>query len=222
MEPDPANRNPGKALQRLWREDPEAVTAAHDALRLARGEGEMEDDGSGRHGLRAERMRELHRPLSARSKPGLTVADVAAMMGLRKETVARLLEHHGYLELAPYGRDHQRRLVTAEAYAAGHGHNVNSSGSRSKRLDGAARSAPFAVFYPEHVASIVWTLGWDLIVASVAREVKKRGRLAMLLRDHAYLPDTQIGHLAEITVSGVEKARKRKTALTEVFVSVSA
>ena len=159
MEPDPANRNPGKALQRLWREDPEAVTAAHDALRLARGEGEMEDDGSGRHGLRAERMRELHRPLSARSKPGLTVADVAAMMGLRKETVARLLEHHGYLELAPYGRDHQRRLVTAEAYAAGHGHNVNSSGSRSKRLDGAARSAPFAVFYPEHVASIVWTLG---------------------------------------------------------------
>ena len=207
IDPNRSERSLSRAIERLWREDPDDVTALHDELFLIGAE--SGHDGGGRHGMRAERMKELHRPLSRRQTRGLTVADLAARMGLRQETVARLLEHHGYLELSPFGRHQSRRLVTAECYAAGHGHNVDPSQIRSSRIDGMARAAPFPVFYEKHSASIVWTLGWELIQAAVARETSKRRRLSFLLTEHAYLPDVEIAGLAGCSVSGVEKGRRR-------------
>ena len=197
-----------RAVERLWREDEGDVTATYDAVFLSRTETHSED-GGGRHGMRAERMRELHRPMSRRQKLGLTVADIAARMGVRQETAARLLEDHGYLELSPFGRTQSRRLVSADCYAAGHGHNVDPSQIRSGRLDGMAKAAPFPVFYEKHVPSIIWTLGWGLILSTVLAESSKRKRLAFLLTDHAYLPDAEIAALAGCSLSGVEKGRRR-------------
>ena len=208
--PDLSERTSTRTLERLWREDPEDVVAVHDELFLIRAEPGQE--GRGRHGLRAERMRELHRPMSARRQRGLTVAEISTRIGMRQETVARLLEHHGYLELSPFGRDQSRRLVTAECYAAGHGHNVDPRQIRSRRLDGVARAVPFPVFYEDKVASIVWTFGWDLLQARLAVETTKRKRLAFLLSDHAYLPDAEIASLAGCSSRGVEEARRRGEA----------
>ena len=75
----------------------------------------------------------------------------------------------------------------------------------NKRLGGPAKAAPFAVFYPEHVPSIIWSLGRDLIKAAAAKEPNKRTRLATLLREHGYLPDAEVAKLAARTVNGVEK-----------------
>ncbi len=102
--------------------------------------------------------------------------------------------------------------MTAECYAAGHGHNVDPRQIRSRRLDGVARAVPFPVFYEDKVASIVWTFGWDLLQARLAVETTKRKRLAFLLSDHAYLPDAEIASLAGCSSRGVEEARRRGEA----------
>ena len=204
---DPAERRLEGAHERLWREDPKIVAAAFDLVILSRDEGC--GDGDGRHGLRAERMRELRRPMSSRSRRGLTVTEIAKREAMRPQTLARLLERHGYLEMSPFGQRQSRRLVTAECYAAGHGHNVDPTETRSGRLDGAARAAPFPVFYDEHVASIMWTLGWDVIRATVAALPGKKSRLAYLLTDHDYLPDAEIADLAGYSRESIARTRAR-------------
>lgn len=187
------------------------MTKIYDGIALTRAEGPWEDAG-GRHGLRAEIMREMRRPVSSRPRLGLTVTDIAKREGMRTETVARLLEEHGYLEMSPFGRNQSRRLVTAGAYAAGHGHTVDPSSIRSVRLDGGGRAAPFPVFYEEKVASIIWTLGWDAIKATVAAEPDKKQRLAFLLTAHDYLPDAEIAELSGYSLRGIKGARARQGA----------
>ena len=213
--PDPEKRTLPSALAQLWREDPEQVTAIYDDLVTT----QFEDawaDGSGRHGLRAERMEELRRPLSARKRQGMTLQEVAEQVGLRVETLARLLEHHGYLETSPFGGRQNRRLISAKAYAAKHGHNVDPTHMRSIRLDGAHRTAPFPVFYAEHVPSILWSLGWDLIQRDVAARPTKKARLEFLLVDHAYLPDAEIAALSGYSREGITRARGRAAAAMPV------
>lgn len=81
--------------------------------------------------------------------------------------------------------------------------------TRSGRLDGAARAAPFPVFYEEHIASIVWTLGWDVIKTVVTALPGKKSRLAYLVAEHAYLPDAEIADLAGYSRESIARRRAR-------------
>lgn len=209
LEPRREDRTLARAIERLWREAPEAVTDAFDEIMLNRMEDGQLGDGDGRHGLRAERMRELRRPFPRVARMGLTIAEVAAKAGLSQETTARLLEANGYLNLSPFGRLQNRRLVSQPAQEAGHGHNVDPSHKRSLRLDGGGRAAPFPVFYEETVDDIVWTFSLDAIRKRCANEPSKKRRLAWLLKDHAYLPDEEIARRAGYGRNAVGKARQR-------------
>ena len=209
---DPKKRTLDNAIEQLWREDRERVIEVYDDIMLSR----LEDslcDGGGTHGLRAERMRELRRPLSTRTRRGMTLAEISAQADIHVETLSRMLEHHGYLELCPFGGRQSRRLVSAAAYAAHHGHNVDPSSIRSPRLDGSARAAPFPVFYAEHVSSILWTLGLDLIQQGVAAQPTKKGKLAFLLAEHGYLPDAEMARLAGYSRVGVARARTKAVSV---------
>ncbi len=209
LEPRVKDRTLTRAIERLWREDPEEVTEAFDEIMLSRMEDGRQSNEAGRHGLRAERMRELRRPFPRVTRMGLPVAEVAERAGLSRETTARLLEANGYLETSPFGGRQSRRLVSLAVREAGHGHNADPSDKRSLRLDGGAKAAPFPVFYEEHAADIIWTLGWDTIMGRCASETSKKLRSAWLLKDHAYLPDEEIGRLAGYSRDGVIRARKR-------------
>lgn len=128
---------------------------------------------------------------------GLTVRDLAAMAGVDRETMARALEHHGYLELAPYGGPARRRLVTREAEAAGVGRNVHHG------------TTAFPVFARDHAAGILWTLDFDGVRRSAAALATKRHRLRWLLEHHDHLPAAFLATLAGCTTRAVEKARAR-------------
>lgn len=208
------DRAPERAQERLWREDPQRVLATYDDIVMDRFDATLFDTSSGRHGLRAERMRELHRPILSRDRIGLTVSEMAARAGLPQETMARLLEANGYLELCPFGRLQNRRLLTQRAAEVGLGHNVDASQCRSVRLDGPARAVVFPVFYEDRADDIIWSLGWDLIVRSCQAELTKKRRLRYLLDAHGYLPDAAIGTLSGYTLDGVGRARKRVRMLS--------
>lgn len=170
------------------------------------------DDGPracGAHGLRAEQMRRLRRPLPTRNRRGMTIAEMAEHAGLNRETLACLLEHHGYLELVPFGGRQRRRLVTDRAFAAGLGHNADASRKRVASIEGARRACVFPVFYPEHVSAILWTLDHPGIVRAAPAIPRKRDRLAWLLAHHGYLPTAEVADLSGFSRRGVEKARER-------------
>lgn len=193
-------------LSCLWQMDPGEVSAAYDDAMFGRVE--VPDAAvAGRHGLRAERMRELRRPLPMRRKHGLTITEVAAQVGMERETLACLLEHHGYLELVPFGGTQRRRLVTDQAFTAGLGHNVDASHIRIAAVEGKNRAGVFPVFYPEHVSAILWTLDHAGISATAATIKGKRGRLHWLLNNHGHLPTAEIASLSGYSRRGVEKAR---------------
>jgi hypothetical protein len=201
-----ANQSSDQTCDRLWREQPATVERLHrkiseDRLDLS--------DGASRHGLHHDRVRRLHRPLPQRQRRGMTVSQMADAAVVSQATMAALLEHHGYLELVPYGRDQRRRLVTDQAFKAGLGHNVDAAQSRIGKLEGMAKAAVFPVFYPECVPNILWTLNIDGIKAMVKALPSKRSRLSYLLRRHGYLPDTEIAALAGCTPEGVRKRRLR-------------
>ena len=205
-------------LAGLWREDAAEVAAIFDSIAL------RDVDGTpgpldGRHGLQAERMRELRRPLVWRPKRGLTVSDLADMARVDRETMAAALEHHGYLELVPYGGRQRRRLLTDLTVAAGYGHNVDAAHVRIGHLEGYERAAAFPVIYPEHAASILWTLDFPGIRADAATMDSKRVRLRWLLAHHGYLPNAFIAELAGCTSRAVEKARVRDAASESSVVS---
>jgi hypothetical protein len=137
------------------------------------------------------------------------VSEIAEQSGINRETLSRLLEHHGYLELKPYGGLQNRRLVTNQAYEAKMGHNVDASVSRVAFLEGYRRAIPFPVFYPEQVQDILWTLDYPSIVATAKAVPKKRDRLRWLMDHHPYLPNEELSSLAGYSLRGVEKARLR-------------
>lgn len=213
-DPDPAARRLDAARGRLWREPPGAVAevhgvmaAAYDAPTLGGLDGGPPGDGA--RGLKAEQMRRLRRPLPARNRRGMTVAEMAEHAGLNRETLACLLEHHGYLELVPFGGRQRRRLVTDRAFAAGLGHNADASHTRVARVEGARRAGVFPVFYPEHVPAILWTLDHPGIVRAMAAIPRKRDRLAWLLVQHGHLPTAELADLSGFSRRGIEKARER-------------
>lgn len=194
---------------RLWREDPAEVTAIVDAITLA-GTDDAPSLLDGRHGLRAERLRELHRPLPPRRKQGVTINDMAKGAGVDQETMARALEHHGFLTLAPFGGRQSRRLVSDQAFAAGYGHNCDGSVRRVAQLEGFNRACVFPVFYPEHLPSIMRVLDFDSIREKAAALPSKRDRLRWMMANHGYLPAGFIADVAGCTRWAVEKARARQ------------
>jgi hypothetical protein len=193
-------------IERLWREDPINVTAVYDRLIL--GSADTETACGGLHGLHAERMRELRRPLPQRDRIGKTVKEIALDAGLSRETLACLLEHHGYLELVPYGGRQRRRLVSDAAFQAGVGHNVDASKKRIGWLEGAGKAAVFPVFYPDHVPAILWTLDIEGIRTQAVSIPRKRDRLTWLLSEHGYLPAAEIAFASAYTQRAVEMAKQ--------------
>lgn len=205
-EPDPGKRHLDSILARLWRETPEAVIDAYDAVIFGTLDSPSGDIG-GRHGLLAARMRELRRPLPRRDKVGMQLRQIADQADMDRETLARLMERHGLLELVPYGGRQRRRLVTDAAFRDGLGHNVDPGHIRSPRLDGNARAAVFPVLYSDKLPAILATLGWDGIKQDAAAIPGKRERMRWLLSHHAYLPDQALADVGGYSLRGVEKAR---------------
>ncbi len=194
-------------MGRLWREPPEAITEAYDAMIFGGLDGEPCREPESCHGLLAARMRELRRPLPKRDKAGLPLGEVAKQAGMDRETLASLMEHHGILELVSYGGRQRRRLVTDAAFHAGLGHNVDPGAIRSPRLDGHARSSVFPVFYPDAVPDILWMLDWEGIKRDAAAIKGKRERMRWLLSHHHHLPDQALADLGGYSLRGVKKAR---------------
>lgn len=200
-----------QTIDALWRESAADVEAIYrEVSRKLRDV--LADPLEGRHGLLAERMLELQEPLLSRPKRGLTVGEMAECAGVDRETMARALEHHGYLELVPYGGPNRRRLVTRQAERAGLGHNPDGSRRRIGHLEGMAKACVFPVFYPEHLDTILWTLDFEGIRARASAIPKKRERLKWLLDAHGYLPDKAIAFWAGCTDRAVKKARARLRA----------
>lgn len=204
------SRRVAEIQDKLWREDAGDVLQTYDRLML--GSADTERCQGGVHGLRAERMRELRRPLLRRDRIGKTVAEIAAEAGMPRETMACMLEHHGYLEMVPYGGRQRRRLVSDQAYQAGIGHNVDASLKRIGWLEGAAKAAVFPVFYPEHVPTILWTLDIDGIRQRASSIPDRRARLNWLLSEHAYLPAHEVAILSSYTQRAVELAKQSNAA----------
>ena len=197
-------------IDRLWREDPAKVSAAYFKAVDGPTDGASQEGQS--HGLHAERARALLRPLQSRDRKGVSLTAMATSVGLERETLAALLEHHGYIETSPYGRTQNRRLCSRAAFMAGIGHNVDPSVKRSPRLDGMAKAAPFPVFYAEHVHSIFWTLDWQGIVAAVSEQPGgKRGRIRFALGAYGYLPNAALAGLCAASIRGIEQARLRSS-----------
>lgn len=183
----------------------DAVVRAYDAARFGTLD-ELRND-RGDRGLLAARMQALRRPLPTRNKRGLTLAAMSALVGVERSTLTALLEHHGYLELVPFGGHQRRRLVTQTAFDAGVGHNADPSRTRSRNLDGEARAIVFPVFYAEAVPSIMWSLDWEGIRRDAAGVPNKRDRMRWLLSNHPYLPDQTLADLAGYSLRGLKKAR---------------
>ena len=194
-------------VDRLWRED--ASTVRHVFREIA----------SKRAGVDYYRARDplkvvsktnsvrKRAPRLTRNKIGLPVAEVARRLFMSSATLTALLEHHGFLELAPYGR-RRRRLVTDRAFHAEVGHNVTPK-NRIAHLEGYGRAMAFPVFYEDKLDDLVWSLDYRGIVKAVEELPTKRRRLAWLLENHGYLPNLEIANLAGCSEVGVKKARAR-------------
>jgi hypothetical protein len=191
---------------KLWREDPKVVEAAFARLTWAKDSrvGPYES----RHGLHAERVRDVRRPQPVR-KRGLTLAELAERAGMDRETLAALMEHHGYVETVPFGGKQRRVVVSDQAIAAGHGHNVDASRVRVAVVEGHGKASVFPVFYPEWVSSILRTLDLDGIAARAAAIPGKKERLCWLMETHGFLPNAELARLSGYSLSAVEKARTK-------------
>ncbi|MEJ5117218.1 hypothetical protein WH158_07280 [Gluconobacter cerinus] len=159
-----------------------------------------------------------HKHRSAHPKPqrrerGLTVSQMATEASLwtakgpDKTTLYRLLEAHGWLKRAPFGREQSRWFVSDEAVKEGYGQTVDPSNLHSIKLSGGRKSFPFPVFYEDKVKDVVWTLGWDIILKAVDAMEGKKARLAWLMDHHSYLPNKTIADLSGVNVRTVERAK---------------
>ncbi|GAN63700.1 hypothetical protein [Acetobacter indonesiensis] len=124
-----------------------------------------------------------------------------------EETTRRLLIHHGWLELAPYGRTQSRSLATEKTVKGGYGQNIDPSGKHSIRLSGGARSFPFPVFWKERLPEVAASLGWPKIISSVSDFKWKQERLSWLLNDYAYLPTPALSELSGMGTATVKRAK---------------
>lgn len=193
---------------RLWREDPERVAAAYDAHSLQ----ELEGTPEGGHDRPARRMGGLRRPCLTRPKVGWPLRQIATHAGLPRETLAALMEHHGYIETVTCGGQQRRRLVTDTAFHAGVGHNADGGGRHIGFLEGHNRATLFPVFYPGAVSAILWTLNYQGLADHATSIPNKRQRLQWVMEHHGYLPDAEVARLARYSLQGVEKARGRLRA----------
>lgn len=196
---------------RLGREAADHVADIYDELSTA---GAGYGGGSGQHGLRAERMRELHRPLRTerRNLRGVPITEMAGMICVGRETLCALLEHHGYVETAYYGGRQRRRLLTRSSIKAGIGQNIDPTKRRSVVLDGSAKAAPFVVFWPEYVDKVIWTLDLDRIRGGAAAITERCVRAEWLIHHHGYLPGNFLAHLCGYSERGWKKLAQRVRA----------
>lgn len=196
-----ARRTVEKTIEALPREDPDEVALIYAQVVTVNGY-RMADPGvpAGR------RMRKTH-PQRKLGKRGLGVADAAARLGIPQDAFRGLCDHHGILELAPYGGQQQRRLVSDKAMAAGLGWNSDPSGVRSARLDGFSKSVVFPVFDTDRLSDLGWILDWEGIKAKVAELATKEARVAFLLEGFPELTDKAVGELAGVSRAGVQRRR---------------
>ena len=205
------DRKPLPEMQAMmWREAPNDIKATYERC-MDNGMDDLEYSIDGRHGLLAEKMKDLRRPLLSRPRKGVTITQMAKDAGIARETLANALEHHGYVELVPYGGPNRRRLVTRTAERAGLGHNPDGSRQHVAHLEGLNRASVFAVFYSEHIKAILWTLDLTGIGHAADAILKKRGKLTWLLANHDYLPNQAIAQFARCAERSVERARGRVT-----------
>ncbi len=199
------------ATLRHGQRTPDADRMVATAERIQMNRLDLEDDPQGQHGLDADRMRALRRPMPpGGSGAGVTLTDLAARLGLRRATLIGLMEHHGYIELAPFGRSQSRYLLNDVALRAGIGRNVDGSGNHVAHLEGFGKASPFVIVCDEWVDAIVWTFDLDGIASTTATMAIKRERQAWLLEHHDYLGSPEIAARAGSTQRAVEKARRSK------------
>ena len=213
-------------IAKLWRENPETVRrlfheiadkrAAVDPYRLRLSKkSDNRGETTSLNGPQ-RRPRRPRRPRLTRNKRGLTLSEIARQTHMDPPTLTALLEHHGFLELVPYGWK-RRRLVTDTAFHAGVGHNVVPK-NRIGHLEGYGKAMAFPVFYRDRLEEILWSLDFQGIAKVVEGLRSKRKRLAWLLDNHGYLPNREIATLAGCSEIGVKKARARAKVSSCVIV----
>lgn len=215
------------AQSRLYRDNPDVVQyyykiaeASHDHCSAP-----VYDYGSSNHKTSLYRTKaQSGRPMfdkksaSTCLSKGMTVSDMASDPSLwlsdgvsgplpSEETTRRLLLHHGWLELAPYGRTQSRSLATEKTIKGGYGQNIDPSGKHSIRLSGGARSFPFPVFWKERLPEVVTSLEWSKIISSVSDFKRKQERLSWLLNGYAYLPTPALSELSGMGTATVKRAK---------------
>ncbi|MFC7553475.1 hypothetical protein ACFQU7_16265 [Pseudoroseomonas wenyumeiae] len=87
--------NAEDAVKRLWREDPERVNDLHRSIMLNHHDLMWGCQGG------SEKYRQRKEQAKQPQRRGRTVTEIAEQAGIRRETLAALMEHHGYLEMAP-------------------------------------------------------------------------------------------------------------------------
>jgi hypothetical protein len=185
---------------RLFREDHGKIGDLYHEI--TRNRLDFQDEGRSR----PTKNDDIKAPVLTREKVGMSVTDIAKGQSMNRETLVSLMEHHGYLELVPYGHGKRKYLVTDTAFHAAVGHNVQP-GNRIARLEGYAEATPFPVFYPDTLNKVLWTLDYDGIKDAVSGAVGKKAKLSWLLSNHGYLPDAEIAALSDYSRRGVNKAR---------------
>lgn len=193
-------------LDRLWSEDRSNVTAIYDAVIAQR-----LDLAPVAFRYKEIERRSHRKPLVRLGRIGLTITEIASRHFIRRSTLVALMEHHGFLELAPYGGTQSRRLVTEAAFHGEFGHNVHPE-NRIGHLEGFNRSCVFPVFYPEKIGSILWCLDLRGIKEEAEAQGGKRKKLAWLLENHPYLPNEEVADIAGCSVSGVKQGRRRSVS----------
>lgn len=207
-----------EAQSRLFRDNPETVKHLYD-ITMDRFHDESSECGSGysRHYTTAPSEYKRQARTACLFK-GVTVAEIAADESLWRtedqhnplpsiEATRRLLTHHGWLKLAPYGRSQSRTLATEKTVKGGYGQNVDPSEKHSIKISGGRRSFPFPVFRKERLPEVVASLGWPEIISSVSSMERKQERQSWLLHHHTYLPSQTVSELSGTSITTVKRAR---------------
>lgn len=187
--------------ERLWCHNPEQVRDVYK--QITRQRSDLLSVSDDRHYGKEDE--EQPKAVHTSRRIGLRVAEFAGKAGIPQATLTALLEHHGFLELVPYGGLQRRRLVPDNVVEAGYGHNVVPS-NRIGHLEGYNTAATFPVFYEEKIADILWCLNYQEIVDKALSIHKKQDKLKWLLNDHPYLPQAELAALSGYSERGVRKA----------------
>lgn len=210
-----------EAQDALYRDDPELVSRLHKAVtesrwgrsKLTMGRMAFYEDLSFLPLSSGSEEEQPSRPQPKRKERGVTVKEMASDVSLwgacavmpDRETLTRLLQFHGWIEWAPFGRDRSRWFASDEAVEGDYGQTVDPSEKRSFTIGGPERCFPFPSFYQDKVKDIVWTLGWDTILDHLKTLATKKDRLAWLMTQHSYLPAKTISQLAGVGIATVKR-----------------